>query len=315
MEMVHGVAGATTFGAKKNMWSPADAGSRVRPLADRAGAARALPRLPDHRQQHRLPQRRSVHRPGDRRRSLPIGGGLPDAVAPAPDAGVGRATPARRSIRSTRKAAGQDTPIPSMQLCIESIDQSGGCFYGYSCAYTDSISWAIAERAAADDSRSARGVRHAVRRRRDAGSARAAAEEGQEPARLGDGVGGRAESRRRRRRSRPARRLPRQRARDRAAHPEGRGAQRERRGARAADGADRRARLVRRPRAADVRPAGAGVRGGHHPRVRAQAEPRRLEPRVHRGRRDHRLPHRVASQRARGSDHRLREDQPVPRRA
>jgi hypothetical protein len=28
-----------------------------------------------------------------------------------------------------------------MQLCIESIDQSGGCFYGYSCAYTDSISW------------------------------------------------------------------------------------------------------------------------------------------------------------------------------
>ena len=37
---------------------------------------------------------------------------------------------------------GQDTPIPSMQLCIESIDQSGGCFYGYSCAYTDSISWA-----------------------------------------------------------------------------------------------------------------------------------------------------------------------------
>jgi hypothetical protein len=29
-----------------------------------------------------------------------------------------------------------------MQLCIENIDQSGGCFYGYSCAYTDSISWA-----------------------------------------------------------------------------------------------------------------------------------------------------------------------------
>jgi hypothetical protein len=29
-----------------------------------------------------------------------------------------------------------------MQLCIENIDQAGGCFYGYSCAYTDSISWA-----------------------------------------------------------------------------------------------------------------------------------------------------------------------------
>ncbi len=36
---------------------------------------------------------------------------------------------------------GQDTPIPSMQLCIENVDQSGGCSYGYSCTYTDSISW------------------------------------------------------------------------------------------------------------------------------------------------------------------------------
>ena len=37
---------------------------------------------------------------------------------------------------------GQDTPIPSLQLCIEPVDQSGGCAYGYSCTYTDSISWA-----------------------------------------------------------------------------------------------------------------------------------------------------------------------------
>ena len=37
---------------------------------------------------------------------------------------------------------GQDTPIPSMQLCIENVDQAGGCAYGYSCVYTDTISWA-----------------------------------------------------------------------------------------------------------------------------------------------------------------------------
>src|SRR5687768_9118936 len=37
---------------------------------------------------------------------------------------------------------GQDTPIPSMQLCIENINQSGGCAYGYTCVYTDSVSWA-----------------------------------------------------------------------------------------------------------------------------------------------------------------------------
>jgi hypothetical protein len=40
---------------------------------------------------------------------------------------------------------GQDTPIPSMQLCIESVDQAGGCSYGYSCVYTDTISWAAAD--------------------------------------------------------------------------------------------------------------------------------------------------------------------------
>ncbi len=37
---------------------------------------------------------------------------------------------------------GQETPIPSMQLCIDNTDQSGGCHYNYACAYTDSISWA-----------------------------------------------------------------------------------------------------------------------------------------------------------------------------
>jgi len=37
---------------------------------------------------------------------------------------------------------GHETPIPAMQLCIENVDQAGGCVYGYSCAYTDSISWA-----------------------------------------------------------------------------------------------------------------------------------------------------------------------------
>ncbi len=37
---------------------------------------------------------------------------------------------------------GKDTALPSLQLCIESMDAAGGCDYNYSCAYTDSISWA-----------------------------------------------------------------------------------------------------------------------------------------------------------------------------
>ncbi len=37
---------------------------------------------------------------------------------------------------------GQDTVLPSLQLCIEPTDTGGGCDYNYSCSYTDSISWA-----------------------------------------------------------------------------------------------------------------------------------------------------------------------------
>jgi hypothetical protein len=39
------------------------------------------------------------------------------------------------------QAHGQDTPVPSIQLCIESLDGSGACDYGYACVYADTISW------------------------------------------------------------------------------------------------------------------------------------------------------------------------------
>ena len=37
---------------------------------------------------------------------------------------------------------GATSPLPSMQLSIENVDQGGGCAGGYSCQYTDTISWA-----------------------------------------------------------------------------------------------------------------------------------------------------------------------------
>jgi hypothetical protein len=37
---------------------------------------------------------------------------------------------------------GQESLMPSLQLGIEPTDKGGGCGYNYSCAYTDSISWA-----------------------------------------------------------------------------------------------------------------------------------------------------------------------------
>ena len=41
------------------------------------------------------------------------------------------------------KAAGQDTLLPSIQLCIEDVGSlTGACGYGYSCVYANTISWA-----------------------------------------------------------------------------------------------------------------------------------------------------------------------------
>jgi hypothetical protein len=37
---------------------------------------------------------------------------------------------------------GQETVMPSLQLCIESTNKGGGCDYNYSCSYIDCISWA-----------------------------------------------------------------------------------------------------------------------------------------------------------------------------
>ena len=37
---------------------------------------------------------------------------------------------------------GRDTPLGSLELCIEGIDRGGGCAYNYHCAYTTSLAWA-----------------------------------------------------------------------------------------------------------------------------------------------------------------------------
>jgi hypothetical protein len=39
------------------------------------------------------------------------------------------------------KQIGQESPLPSLELCIEDVGSLGVCGVGYSCAYTNSISW------------------------------------------------------------------------------------------------------------------------------------------------------------------------------
>ena len=90
IEMVHGAAGSTVHGLAKNMWSPGSRRARVRSRAEQPEPARAVSRLPHDRQQHRRAERRGLPAQGDRRRSLPLERGVPDAGAPEADGGIGR---------------------------------------------------------------------------------------------------------------------------------------------------------------------------------------------------------------------------------
>ncbi|HYB96521.1 MAG TPA: DUF1552 domain-containing protein [Vicinamibacterales bacterium] len=141
IEMVHGSAGATKFGLQQHLWSPAAVGkafdlsptslASLEPFRDyltivsntdvRNAEAFELPEIG-----------------GDHFRSSAV---FLTQAHPRQTQG----SDVRAGISLDQLYAqkfGQETPIPSMQLCIEAVDQAGGCSYGYSCVYTDTISWA-----------------------------------------------------------------------------------------------------------------------------------------------------------------------------
>jgi hypothetical protein len=141
IEMVHGSAGATAFGLSKNMWSPAEVGtgfdlspgalSSLEPFRDyvtivsntdvRNAEAFSLPEIgADHFRSSAVFLTQS-HPKKTQGSDVFAGTSLDQLYA---------------------QFLGNDTAIPSMQLSIETVDQAGGCAYGYSCVYTDSISWA-----------------------------------------------------------------------------------------------------------------------------------------------------------------------------
>jgi hypothetical protein len=141
IEMVHGAAGCNAWGATQNLWSPAAVGKGfdLTPTA--------LISLEKYRNYLTIISNTDVR------------------MAEAFDAGEIGADHFRSAAvfltqahpKQTRgsdlyvgtsmdqlyaQRFGQDTLLPSMELCIENVDQSGGCAYGYSCAYTDMLSWA-----------------------------------------------------------------------------------------------------------------------------------------------------------------------------
>jgi hypothetical protein len=141
IEMVHGAAGCNAWGQSRNLWSPAEIG-RGFDLSPTALAS-----LEPYRDYLTIisntdSRMAEAYEPneigGDHFRSSAVF--LTQAhprQTEGSDVYVGTSLD---QIYAQRY--GQDTPIPSMQLCIENIDQAGGCAYGYSCVYTDTISWA-----------------------------------------------------------------------------------------------------------------------------------------------------------------------------
>src|SRR5215212_351593 len=145
MEMVHGSAGSTAFGAKKNLWAPETVGR------DFDLSSTSLGPLEPFRNDITIISNTDVR--NAEAFSLPeIGGDHFRSSAvfltqSHPKQTEGNDVHAGTSLDQLyAKQFGQDTPIPSMQLSIENVDQAGGCTYGYSCIYTDTISWAAPDR-------------------------------------------------------------------------------------------------------------------------------------------------------------------------
>jgi hypothetical protein len=144
IEMVHGAAGSTAIGIKKNLWAPARTGR------DFDLSPTSLTALEPFRDHLTIVSNTDV-RNAEAFTAPEIGGDhfrssavfltqMHPRQTQGSDVRVGTSLDQYYAQRF-----GQDTPIPSMQLCIENVDQAGGCSYGYSCEYTDSISWASPE--------------------------------------------------------------------------------------------------------------------------------------------------------------------------
>ena len=140
IEMVHGSAGSTKIGIEQNMWAPELKGS-----AFDLTPTSLLP-LEPFREDLTIVSNTDVR--NAEAFTLPeIGGDHFRSSAVFLTQAHPKQTESSDILAGTSmdqlyaQKFGQDTPIPSMQLSIENVDQAGGCAYGYSCIYTDTISW------------------------------------------------------------------------------------------------------------------------------------------------------------------------------
>jgi len=141
IEMVHGAAGSNELGAAQNLWAPAAIGS------DFDLTPSSLVSLEPFRDYLTIISNTDV-RGAEAYSPQEIGGDHFRSSAAFLTQAHPKQTEGSDVYVGTSldqlyvQRFGQDTPIPSMQLCVENVDQAGGCAYGYACVYTDTISWA-----------------------------------------------------------------------------------------------------------------------------------------------------------------------------
>ena len=143
IEQVHGAAGCNELGASLNLWAPAAVGrdfdlspTSLRPLEPFKDYLTIVSNTNSTMAEAYQPKEIG----GDHFRSSAVF--LTQAHPKQTEGSDVYVGPSMDQLYVQR--FGQDTPIPSMQLSIEPVDQAGGCAYGYACVYTDTISWASA---------------------------------------------------------------------------------------------------------------------------------------------------------------------------
>jgi hypothetical protein len=139
IEMVHGAAGSTGEGTEKHYWSPAQEGAdfeftqTLEPLKD----LREYITIASDTDLHPATAWSEAEEGADHFRSSAV-----YLTAAHPKMTEGSDYFVGTSIDQLyAQRFGQDTPLPSIQLCIEAVDASGACDYGYACVYADTISW------------------------------------------------------------------------------------------------------------------------------------------------------------------------------
>jgi len=140
IEMVHGAAGSTGEGSAKHYWAPAQEGrdfewsQSLEPLAP----FREYVTVVSDTDLNPATAWSAAEEGADHFRSSAV-----YLTAAHPKMTEGSDYYVGTSIDQIyAQKFGQDTPLPSIQLCIEMVDASGACDYGYACVYADTISWA-----------------------------------------------------------------------------------------------------------------------------------------------------------------------------